>query len=163
MPPTSRATYERARRLANLSMWIIRLQCRRLSTSEPEDNVFVFRIWADFEFLIVALTRLRRAAKLASGIPEIQKVMLQALNSFDSALPHLKKFRDVAEHFDEYAVDQGHDKSTRRGALEVSTISDPGPTLNWLGHEINASDALIASQDLFAAIKDASSALTNNA
>lgn len=163
MQPTSAATYERARRLANVSVWTIKLQCRRLSTSEPEDNAFVFRIFADFEFLIVALTRLRRAAKLASGIPEIQNVMLQALHSFDSTLPHLKKFRDVAEHFDEYAVDQGHDKSTRRGALEVSTISDPGPTLNWLGHEINASDALVASQELFAAIKGASSAITKSA
>jgi hypothetical protein len=156
--PTSEATYERARRLANVSMWTISLQYRRLSTTEPEDNAFLFRKWADFDFLIVSMARLRRAARLAAGIPEIQNVMLQALSNFDSAVPHLKKFRDVAEHFDDYAIDQGREKSTRREALEVSTMFDQGPTLDWLGHEINAGDALVACENLFDAIKESSAA-----
>ncbi len=79
MKPTSKATYERARRLANLSLWTIRLQCRRLQSSEPEDNVFAFRVFADFDFLIVALIRLRRAVKLAANIPEFQEEILAAL------------------------------------------------------------------------------------
>jgi hypothetical protein len=39
MEPTSEATCERARRLANLAMWTVALQCRRLREEEPEDDI----------------------------------------------------------------------------------------------------------------------------
>lgn len=48
------AIYERARRLANISLWAVDLQCRRLKSTEPEDTEFIFRKWADFDFLIVS-------------------------------------------------------------------------------------------------------------
>jgi hypothetical protein len=64
--PSPTATFERARRLANIAVWTAQLQRRRLFTNEPEDGVFLFRRWADFQFFIVALTRVRRAAVLAS-------------------------------------------------------------------------------------------------
>jgi hypothetical protein len=156
MNPTPAATYERAKRLANLSLWTIELQCRRIRSSEPEDSVFVFRKWADFDFLIVALTRLRRAAKLAAHIPEIQPALSTALHEFDSALPHLKTLRDVAEHIDDYAVDSGRERSIRRQWLEVSSISMEGPTLKWLRHQLNSEEALRAGQKLFRAIQEAS-------
>ena len=97
-------------------MWTIDLQCRRLRSSEREDNIFVFRKWADFDFLIVALTRLRRAAKLASDIPEIRELIIPALNAFDLALPGLKKLRNVAEHIDEYAIARWNSKSNPAGS-----------------------------------------------
>lgn len=119
--------------------------------------MFVFRRWSDFDFLIVTLTRLRRAAKLAATVPEIKAMLLIALNEFDLALPNLKKLRDVAEHIDDYALDNGRERSISRKALEVSFISLDGPTLEWLGHQLNAQDALHAAQKLFQAIQDASS------
>ena len=94
--PTAGATYQRARRLANVAMWSIELQCRRLESVEPEDAMFVLRRWTDFDFLIVALTRLRRAARLAARIPQLQASLGAALAQFDRALPHLRKMRDVA-------------------------------------------------------------------
>lgn len=154
--PTATATYERARRLANVAVWSVDLQCRRLESAEPEDSTFVVRKWADFDFLIVALNRLRRAAQLAAGLPQLQASLVTALAQFDRALPDLKKMRDVAEHVDDYALDQGRQKAVRRQSLEVSTMEAEGPTLHWLQARLNAREASQASQTLFAAVKEAS-------
>jgi hypothetical protein len=137
-------------------MWSIELQCRRLESVEPEDAEFVLRRWADFDFLIVALTRLRRATWLAAKIPQLQASLHPALERFDKALPDLKKMRDVAEHVDDYAVDGGRQKAVVRQALEVSTIEADGPTLCWLQARLNAREASQASRALFAAVKGAS-------
>ena len=123
------ATYERARRLANVAMWSIELQCRRLEAVEPEDAGLVLRRWADFDFLIVALSRLRRATGLAAKVPQLRASLDTALERFDKALPDLKKMRDVAEHVDDYALDRGRQKAVGRQASEVSTMEADGPTL----------------------------------
>lgn len=141
-----------------MSLWAINLQCRRLRSPEPEDeNGFVLRKWADFDFLIVALTRFRRAVKLAANIPEIHSEVITALKEFDSALPHLKKMRDVAEHIDDYAIEKGREVSVARTLLEVSSLNDDedGLVLEWLGHQLNADKALAASRKLFDAIRRA--------
>jgi hypothetical protein len=101
---------------------------------------------------------LRRAAKLAASIPETQSSVGTALKEFDAALPHLKRMRDIAEHIDEYAVDQGRQRSVVRQSLEVSSMSDHGSTLEWLGGRLNSHEALQASQRLFEVIKEASRA-----
>lgn len=153
---TSASTYDRARRLANMSMFAVDLQVRRLQSIEPEDGRFLFRKWFDFDSLVVALTRIRRAAALARTVPEIKGPLNTALSEFDSALPDLKRLRDVAEHFDDYAVDSGRLATVRRQDLEVSSIHGTGSTLNWLGVQLNASVALDAASRLFRAIQDAS-------
>lgn len=154
--PSSAATYERARHLANVAIWSVELQYRRLRSAEPEDAVFVLRKWADFTFLVVSLSRLRRAAQLAAGVPELQPVLTEAIDQFDRALPGLNDMRNVGEHIDDYAVDQGRKKTIARQALEVSTLEEEGPTLHWLGAKLNAPEALEVSQHLFTAIKEAS-------
>jgi hypothetical protein len=155
MKPTSAATYERARRLANLSLWTISLQYRRLNSIEPEDDKFILRKWSDFLFFIVALTRLRRAANLAAKIPEISPQMRKAIKTFDVAFPNLKTMRDVAEHIDDYACDCGHDASISRYSLEVSSFD--GDDWKWLGFEINIKNALDSSVCLFKELKYCSS------
>ena len=61
------------------------------------------------------------------------KDMQKAVKEFDAALPMLKNMRDIAEHFDDYALDKGQIKAVRRQALEVGVI---GPTIfQWLGCE----------------------------
>jgi hypothetical protein len=153
MKPDNAATYERAKRLANMALWTIDLQRRRLNSKEPEDSEFIFRQWSDFHFLVVALTRLRRAAVLASKVTTINEQMRVALKTFDDALPNLKKMRDVAEHIDDYAVDSGKDKNISRKSLEVSS-SDGSDVWEWLGFELNAGLALSASAALYGALKD---------
>lgn len=160
--PSSAATYERARRLANIAVWSVELQCRRLRSAEPEDEVFVLRKLTDFTFLVVSLTRLRRAAQLAAGVPELQPVMTEAIDQFDRALPGLKAMRDVGEHIDDYVLDRGRTNISRQ-SLEVSTLEDRDPTLHWLGAKLNAPEALEASRQLFAAIQEASRAFQTSA
>lgn len=157
--PTTKATYERARRLANVANWSVHLQCRRLESSEPEDAAFVLRRWADFDFLIVALMRLRRAAQLAADLSELKTAPAPAIAEFDNSLPGLKDMRNVAEHIDEYAVDQGRKKTILRQSLEVSTMDADGPTLHWLETRLNARAAVRASETLFAAISDGANLL----
>jgi hypothetical protein len=149
--PSHASTYERARRLANLAVWTALLQRRRLSGHEPEDDDFLFRRWADFQFFIVALTRVRRAAALAAKIPIISNDIERGIQEFDAALPMLKNMRDVAEHFDDYALDRGRLKSVSRKGLEVGVVSDT--IFQWLGYELNADVALKAAQRLFQRIK----------
>jgi hypothetical protein len=153
--PSHAATYERARRLANLAMWTVALQRRRLKTHEPEDGEFLFRRWADFQFLIVALTRLRRAATLAATVPTVKSAIRIALASFDAALPTLKNMRDIAEHFDDYALDRGRDPSISRKSLEVGVVGDS--VFQWLGHQLDADAAVTAARQLFKAIQHAQS------
>jgi hypothetical protein len=153
--PSYAATYERARRLANIEVWTVALQVRRLRSHEPEDGEFVLRRWADFLFLIAALTRVRRAAALAAKVPALANEIQCALRDFDAALPNLKNMRDVTEHFDEYAMDVGHLKEVSRKSLEVGTISET--TFQWLGYELNADVALNSAHELFRRIQAAQS------
>jgi hypothetical protein len=153
--PSDAATYERARRLANLAMWTVALQRRRLKTNEPEDGEFIFRRWADFQFLIMALVRLRRATSLAAKVPALTVTMRKALTNFDAALPTLKSMRDIAEHFDDYAMDRGRDRTISRTAIEVGVIGNS--VFQWLGRELNADTAASAAQQLFKDIQQAQS------
>lgn len=53
--PTNGAILERAASMANRPVWTLRLQRRRLADTEPEDEEFIFRFWADLEFFILTL------------------------------------------------------------------------------------------------------------
>ena len=99
------AILERAHSLANEAMFTVALQCRRIKTVEPEDETFIFRWWVDFQFLILALCRLRRAVKIAHKVLAITGDVKIALHKFDRALPHLIRLRNVGELIDEYVVD----------------------------------------------------------
>jgi hypothetical protein len=149
--PDNAATYERARRLANQSLWTIDLQRRRLSSTEPEDEKFILGKWSDFHFFIVALTRLRRASELAAKVSPINQKLRAALIAFDTELPHLKKLRDVAEHIDDFAIDGGKDKNISRKSLEVAVCD--GEKWQWLGFEIDIGKAFSASVRLFETLK----------
>jgi hypothetical protein len=89
--PTDAGTAERARSLANEAVHMVALQRRRLQSDEPEDETFIFRRWADFQFLIVSLRRLRLAALLAAIPDSNRAVIKKAIIEFDEALPDLQK------------------------------------------------------------------------
>src|SRR4051812_9869536 len=111
------ASSERARRLANIGLHAIALQHRRLRSSEPEDDQFVMRWWADLQFLVIALRRFRRAVTIA--IADRDSDLKAALDSFDAALPSLETMRNIGEHLDAYAADdpKRHDKAIDRRQL----------------------------------------------
>jgi hypothetical protein len=140
---------DRAMIRANRAMFTIDMQIRRIGISEPEDAKFLGRRIADFEFLVVAATRLRRAANLAKNAPETRARITMALVQFDRSLPALKKLRDIAEHIDAYSIDQGFDEDIDRLYLENCMITNLGQTWTWLGETINTNDVLDASMALF--------------
>jgi hypothetical protein len=150
MKPSPEATYERARRLANVLAWTISLQCRRIRSSEPEDDQFLFRQWADYVFLINALSRLRKVAVLASKVPPIKAHIKKAIIEFDQVIPGLATMRNTLEHVDKYALDLGRNAKISRRALEVGKISDE--QLEWLGCILKTKDAMKATALLFKAI-----------
>jgi hypothetical protein len=155
--PTNAAVLERAHSFANEAMWTVALQHRRIQSPDPADRDFIFRRWTDFQFLIVALWRLRRAAELAANVTSVEPALRRALQDFDTALPVLRTMRNVAEHFDEYALDSGHLRSIDRRQLQV-VIGDGlggGKNFQWLGRNINIDDALRTGEKLYLALQTA--------
>lgn len=142
---------ERAIRLANIEMKTVALQWRRVKTKEPEDETFIFRWWADLQFFILSLWRLRRTVKIALNVSDtnISDSIGVGIKEFDKAVPDLKKLRDVAEHIDEYAVDnpKRHVPSVDRKQLEVGSWN--GTIYEWLEVKLNVDDAKIAAEKLF--------------
>ena len=154
--PTDAAILERAKSLCNEACYMVLLQRRRLQTIEPEDEVFVFRWWADLQFLIIALHRLRRWAHLAADVPSVSNDLQVAIREFDNALPDLAKMRNVGEHIDDYAVD--HPKKRRhrdvdRRQLQVGKWD--GKVFRWLESSPNVDDALKAAEKLLQAVREA--------
>src|SRR4051794_18678258 len=92
------ALLERASRLAATDMQAVSLQRRRLGTVYDDDPDYEFAWWVDLQFLIVALSRLRRSVSIALGIPSIAENVQVMLASFDAATPNLKVMRDTGEH-----------------------------------------------------------------
>jgi hypothetical protein len=151
--PSDGAILERAFSLANEAMFTVALQRGRVRGTEPEDESFVFRWWADLQFLIVALRRLRRAAELARRVPAAAGDVAAALKAFDVALPMLPMMRNVGEHIDDYALDRGRDKHVSRQALQVGAWD--GRTYSWLGESLNVDVAHAAAEGLWSAVRAA--------
>ena len=142
---------ERGFRLMNEHMHALALQRRRVSSTEPEDRVFLFRTWSDLRFLIIALNWLRRDAKIvatAAGDPEFEI----AIAEFEKGVP-FKILRDVGEHMDDYAIDskKRRVKSISPNALECGTWD--GTTFSWLGESLNVDTALEAAKRLLASAR----------
>lgn len=152
--PSDAATAERARSLADEAVHMVALQRRRLQSDEPEDETFMFRRWADFQFLIISLRRLRLAALLAERPETNRAVIEKAISEFDEALPDLQTMRNVGEHIDEYAIEKGRDRNVDRRALQAGSLGKV--TLDWLGVRLDADAALAAAEALHRAIKVAS-------
>lgn len=147
------AALARAYSFSNEAMYMVAIQCRRIRSSEPEDRHFVLRWWADLQFLIVALWRLRSAGVLARQSGPDGASFERAIDSFDSALPHLRRMRNVGEHAGDYAMENGRDRTVRRGQLQAGSFD--GTTFSWLGVELNIDLALDAAERLHRAVKDA--------
>lgn len=140
---------ERAFSLANEAMLTIDLQRRRIRSEELEDRTFIFRRWADLQFFIVALRRLRRAAELARRAPSVAGKAAIALKHFDESLPDLLMMRNVGEHIEDYGVDDPgrRYKHVNRRMLQVGTFDET--IYEWLGVKLNIDEAHSAAKELY--------------
>ena len=155
LPPSDAVILERAKSFCNEACFTVALQHRRLKTTEPEDETFVFRWHADLQFLIMALRRLRRSAALAAGVSAVSTNLQASIAEFDRRLPGLTRMRNVGEHLDDYVhgSPKRRHKEVNRGELQCSTWD--GAVFNWLGVELDIDVALKAAEALFAAVSEA--------
>lgn len=152
--PSDAATLERAHSFADEYVRTVALQRRRLRSTEPEDEDFLFRWWADVQFLLVALRQLLRAARLAATVLTYSQPLNQAIDDYLAAVPALRRMRDVETHFDEYALDQGKRwRDVGRRSLQVGSWD--GTTFQWLGVSLDVDEAMAAADALYGAVRDA--------
>lgn len=146
---------ERTVRLANIEMKTVALQLRRIRGKEPEDHDFIFRRWADLQFFIISLYRLRTTATVGYNVSntKIRYSIIGAVKEFDRAVPELKKLRNIGEHQNEYAVDSPKRKvkTVDRKQLEVGSWNDT--EYNWLGVTLNIDEAYNAAGKLFTSLQ----------
>lgn len=173
VPPSDAEIIERSRSLCSEACYAIALQCRRLRSVEPEDEAFVFRWWADLQFLIVMLRRLQRAAELATRVSSVAPEVRNAIAVFEAALPGLSTMRNVGEHVDEYASGEAIERSKKWNSRHpdrepkmvishrqvqvgswngtvFSWLSDEGDSDQWL--ELDIDVARRAADELFRVI-----------
>src|SRR5690348_12097685 len=108
-----------------MAMFAIDLQYRRLNGGDTSDGRFLFRRWYDFEFLLIALSRLRRIVNQAARDNRLSGYLIPALRQFDAAIPALRIMRNVSEHIDDYAFGTGRIAEVRKEMIEVSSLGDP--------------------------------------
>lgn len=158
--PSNAAIFERACSLARDALFTVELQRRRVGSSEPEDEVFLFRWWADLQFFTVALRRLRRAAELARQVPSVATHVSAALTKFDAAIPMLSVMRNVGEHIDDYALDnpKRRHRQVDRRALQVGEWD--GVNYRWLGEHLNIDESCAAAKELYSSVCAASEHLS---
>ncbi len=156
---------ERAKSLANQWMWAVSLQHDRITRPRPQDKAFhPFRVdtfnEADVHFLLIALRRLRAVATTLEHAPQEWDPGRRAIEAFDARLPWLKRLRDVFEHLEDYAVDSNLRRSnTARRELQVWSNSEDG--MQWLGHDVDWKEALLAAEDLYGVVKTAYDSLAS--
>jgi hypothetical protein len=127
------------------------VQLRRAREEAPDEPGGAFLWWIDLQFFIVALRRLRQGAELALQVRDQRVAIRQAIDAFDKSVPELRRFRNVGEHIDAYAVGQGFDASVRWRSLQVGGWD--GETFEWLDTKLNADTALRAGRQLVGEIE----------
>ena len=161
--PTDAQTLGRAARLAGNAIFAVRLQLARLRksridpTSDEVDDA-ILRRWADSEFLIIALWRLRTVAQIAASVGAAKEIIGGAITKFDQQLPDLQTMRHVSQHLDDYATDHPRRRQRMPGSavligrrlLEVAGLGDE--EFQWLRGRLNFADAEAAANALYSAI-----------
>lgn len=128
--------------LANRAAWSIELQIQRLSLGLREIEGFEMQPFVDFHYLLIAIGRLEKAAKLAGHVID----MSVRLELFKSQLPWLPKLRNAMEHIDEYQLGRGRDTSVRISDLHV--FVGGASSMNWLDVEVEYKAIVQAASSL---------------
>ncbi len=155
-----KAVYEDARILANFYVHAVAMQISRVRQEVSASDQFAMRPFVDFEFLLVTLVRLKRAACAIRKIPCAREAMQQAIKEYDKRLPALKNLRDITEHYDAYLLKKGQISRADREGLLAKTIREglltktmSPESVDWMGYRMNLSESMAAAETLFQKIK----------
>jgi len=166
---------EMAHSAANDAVRAVAMQHARISDALPEDEKFFadrgFRKEVDLRFLVLALRWLREACSIAAGITQ-DRVLMAALDRFDSAVPGCKDMRDVGEHLRDYLRGRGklqrpevrQARASRGGNPDVgrqealgvrvweAATGCGGTRFTWAGMDIDVDQALTTAEALYASL-----------
>ena len=146
-----KAVYEDTRILANFYVHAVAMQISRVRQEVSASDQFVMRPFVDFEFLLVTLVRLRRAACAIRKMPVAREAMQQAIKEYDKRLPALKDLRNITEHYDDYLLKQGRIANADRAGLLTKIMSPE--SIDWMGYSMNLNESMAAAEALFQEIK----------
>jgi len=158
--PSRGQVLDRAARFASNSLGSIDLQIRRIRGSEPEDDEWPFRVLADFQFLIQALWQMRQSGYLAL---QVDPSLTNAVEDFNVACPDLATMRNVAQHWDQYAVDESRrqrrsDDGKPVGRRSLENHAWDNDTFRWLGGTVELTRSRDAAALLYRAITNSADA-----
>jgi hypothetical protein len=154
-PVSDPALVERMRTKATTWINAVHMQYWRVSDTSVDWDLPGGKGWRqgiDLHFLVVALTRLRRAVGLATRVKGLQDQLIDHLVDFDQDVPALTLLRNVAEHFDDYTTGKGRNAQARRHQLQVWSLGDDGKrglVWRWLGVELPVEAAHAAATSLY--------------
>lgn len=162
-PPTDEVVVYRLRTEAITWVNAVALQAGRLdrrsggSELKLSNPIDLDVLRADLHFFVVALSRLRRCVTRAGArVPTLREPLALEVGAFDATVPWLQKVRNVAEHIDEYNLDEGRNPSVRRQQVQVWSLGkSPGGSLiwTWLGENIDIGAADDAGVRLYRAFE----------
>jgi len=130
----------------------------RLLHDLPEDKIFehkIFRDDIDFSCFLIACRRLERAVALGYGVwdNKVEKKKLKiVLEKFKKETPYLAPLRNVGEHFDDYLLQKGKNKSINSSGLRVYSVGyEKGKTyeIDWLNYKIDLKQAVKEADILY--------------
>ena len=148
--------------VANYFVFAVELQISRVREERVDVEPFVMRPFVDLEFLLVALTRLRRAANVINLFPYTETKLSQAIEKFDKRLSGLKQLRNITEHYDEYLlkIDRGKNidlKTIRSGYMTKCMSYD---SVEWMDFRLDLDECLAAAKELYISMKSARKLIT---
>lgn len=118
----------------------------RLLNELPEDEAFgdkVFRDDIDFQCFLNQCRQLERAITMGYNywVESSEKQNLKKIiEKFKQETPYLSTLRNTYEHFDEYLLQKGRDRTVDTRGLRVYSINyEKGRTFkkHWLGFEVD--------------------------
>jgi hypothetical protein len=147
-PITDLALVKHAMTDAALWMVAVNMQHHRI-LEHLDDFIFAFPRRVDFQFLLVSLTRLRRAISFAAEVDQLKQAFSDRLVEFDGRVPFLSRLRNIGEHFYDYAAGRGRGTQVRRAQLRNSRwASGPEAYITWLGEKVHLAEVRAAAENL---------------
>ncbi len=130
----------------------------RLLHNLPEDRLFehkAFRDDIDFHCFLILCRRLERAIIMAYnmwGNTAEKKRLKEVLGIFKTKTLYLAVLRNVGEHFDDYLLQKGRDKSIDSRDLRIYSLEFKKSKVykvKWLNYEINLHQGVEAADALY--------------
>lgn len=109
----------------------------------------------DFQCFLIACRRLERAVAMAEAEWPDSKEKLAlntALKKYRSSTPFLAPLRNAGEHFDDYLMQRGRDKSIDSRGLrvyEVDQETNKTYRMKWLEFDVDVIEASQAADELY--------------